>query len=144
MKVFADPLEESVSDLPPKLEITFPAGIIGFPEHNHGEIFHLPDQLPFQWLRLRGPTLLHFVLIDPQGIIPDYTPELYDDDARALGITSAADARLFNIVTVRENNDALVNLVGPIVVHRYTGRARQIVIANHHQYDARHPLVTAS
>ena len=144
MKVLADPVDEIPAVLPPKIELTFPTGIIGFPEHRRGEIFHLPDQLPFQWLRLHGPTVLHFVVIDPAGAVPDYAPELYDDDARALGINGAEDALVFNIVTERADNQATINLVGPLVINRGTGVGRQIVVANHNQFDARHPLVTAS
>ena len=144
MKVLAEPLDEAPAVLPPKIELTFPAGIIGFPDHRRGEIFHLPDQLPFQWLRLHGPTVLHFVVIDPSGVVQDYAPELYDDDARALGIAGAEDALVFNIVTVRADNQATINLVGPIVINRASCLARQIVVANHNQFDARHPLVTAS
>lgn len=144
MKVLAETSLPPAPAAPPLTEIRFPSGIVGFPRHQRGEIFSLADQLPFQWLRLHGPDPLHFVIIDPCGIIPDYAPELFDDDAAALGITDAADAVVFNIVTVREHaSTATVNLVGPIVINRRTGVARQVVVANHGQYDARHPLVTA-
>lgn len=145
MKVLAEtPATTAAPEAPPALELRFASGIVGFPEHRRGEIFHLPDQLPFQWLRLHGPAPLHFVVIDPCGIIPDYAPELFDDDAAALGIATAEDALLFNIVTVRDQaSAATVNLVGPIVVNRHTGAARQVVVANHSLFSARHPLVTA-
>ncbi len=144
MKVLAETLPAPAADAtPPALELRFASGIVGFPEHQRGEIFHLPDQLPFQWLRLHGPSPLHFVVIDPCGIVADYAPELFDDDAAALGIASAADALIFNIVTVRDDpSRATVNLVGPVVVNRHTGAARQVVVANHSAYSARHPLVT--
>ncbi len=146
MKVVADFPQPPAPAAPPALDLKFPVGIVGFPEHRRGEVFHLADQLPFQWLRLHGPEPLHFVVIDPAGIVPDYAPELFDDDAAALGITEAADALLLNIVTVRDDRDrtATVNLVGPIVVNRRTGVARQVVVANYSLYNARHPLVTAS
>jgi flagellar assembly factor FliW len=144
MKVLADPAPAALA-APPSIELRFPTGIVGFPEHRRGEIFHLADQLPFQWLRLHGPAPLHFVVIDPCGFIPDYAPELFDDDATALGISGAADALIFNIVTVRDDpSRATVNLVGPIVVNRHTGAARQVVVANHSLYSARHPLVTSA
>jgi flagellar assembly factor FliW len=145
MKVLAESPLPPAPAAPSAFDLAFPNGIVGFPDHRRGEIFHFADQLPFQWLRLHGPSPLHFVIIDPSGIIPDYAPELFDDDASALGITDSADALVFNIVTVREQSSlATVNLVGPIVVNRHTGVARQVVVANHAQYDARHPLVTAS
>ncbi len=131
---------------PPALALHFAAGLVGFPEHRRGEVFHIGEQLPFQWLRLHGPDPLHFVVIDPAGIVPDYAPELFDDDAAALGIVTAADALVLNIVTVsgRDNATATANLVGPVIINRHTGAARQVVIANHAAYSARHPLVTAN
>lgn len=145
MKVLSEnALEPASAATPAVRELHFPNGIVGFPEHRRGEIFHLPDQLPFQWLRLHGPDPLHFVVIDPSGLVADYAPELFDDDAHALGISSTADAQVYTIVTVRGGpaTTATVNLVGPVILNRHTGIARQVVVANHSQYSARHPLVT--
>lgn len=147
MKVFAEPLPAAADadPAPRSLDLRFSTGIVGFPEHRRGEVFHLPDQLPFQWLRLHGPSPLHFVIIDPVGLVPGYAPELFDDDATALGIGCAGDALIYNIVTVRDDpSRATVNLVGPIIVNRHTGAARQIVVANHALYSARHPLVASA
>jgi flagellar assembly factor FliW len=145
MKVLAETLPPPAPEAPPALELRFAAGIVGFPDHRRGEIFHLADQLPFQWLRLHGPSPLHFVVLDPFGIVADYAPELFDDDAAALGIATGADALVFNIVTVRDDPaKATVNLVGPVIVNRHTGAARQVVVANHALYSARHPLVTSA
>ena len=146
MKVLPETTTALAPAGPLAITLTFAAGLVGFPDHRRGEVFFIPDQLPFQWLRLHGPNPLHFVVIDPAGIVPDYNPELFDDDAAALGIVSSADALVFNIVTVhgQEHATATVNLVGPVIVNRNTGAARQVVIANHALYRARHPLVTAS
>ena len=146
MKVFDETTIPFVPTGPLALALNLAAGLVGFPDHRRGEVFHIAEQLPFQWLRLHGPAPLHFVVIDPVGLVPDYNPELFDADAAALGIATAADALVLNIVTVRgqENATATVNLVGPVVVNRHTGAARQVVIANHALYSARHPLVTAA
>jgi flagellar assembly factor FliW len=125
--------------------LDLPHGLVGFPEHTRGEVLHIEEQLPFQWLRLHGPTPLSFVVIDPIGLLPDYTPELFDEDAASLGIETADDALVLNIVTVGRTQPATAtaNLVGPIIINRHTGQARQVVISNHGRYSARHPLVTA-
>jgi flagellar assembly factor FliW len=144
MKVLFEPVEAPSPSISAPVKISFPAGIIGFPEHHDGEIFGVEDQAPFLWLRLHGPTLLHFVVIDPTGVVADYAPELFDDDAAAIGIAQSSDAQILNIVTVHTPDEATVNLVGPIVVNRQTGMARQMVVANHNQFSARHALVTNS
>ena len=147
MKVLSEPVSNPPlppSALPSHLEL--PAGIVGFPEHKQADLFAVPEQLPFRWLRLHGPEPVHFVVIEPGGLIPDYVPELFDDDAAALELQSAEDALVLNIVTVSrtEPATATVNLVGPLIINRRTGVARQVVLANHSRYSARHPLVTAT
>ncbi|MFA5262803.1 MAG: flagellar assembly protein FliW [Opitutaceae bacterium] len=125
--------------------LKLPQGLIGFPQHTSFELLYQPDQLPFRWMRLHGPEIVHFVVIEPQGIIPDYEPELFDEDAASLGITSPTDALVLNIVTVSHGAiaSATANLIGPIIVNRRTGVAKQVVLANHSRYDARYPLVVA-
>lgn len=125
--------------------IKLPQGLVGFPNHTEFELLFQEDQLPFRWLRLMGPDEIHFVVIEPGGIIPDYEPALFDEDATSLGIQDPGDALVINIVTVTHSAPvtATVNLIGPIIINRRTGLAKQVVIANHNQYNARHPLVVA-
>jgi flagellar assembly factor FliW len=75
--------------------------------------------------------------------VADYLVEISDDDAALLGVASADDLLLFNIVNYRaESPDAAtVNLIGPILVNRRTRVGRQVVIANYPGYSARHPLL---
>ena len=123
--------------------LRLPEGLVGFPEHKSFELLYTPDELPFIWLRMHGPDPLHFVVIEPGGIIPDYELELFDEDAAFLGITESADAMVLNIVTVKPGQQATatVNLAGPLIVNRRTGIAKQCVLANYARYSAHHPLV---
>jgi flagellar assembly factor FliW len=123
--------------------LRLPEGLVGFPEHKSFELLFAPDQLPFIWLRLHGPNPLHFVVIEPGGIIPDYELELFDEDAAFLGLASSADTMVLNIVTVKPGAQATatVNLAGPVIVNRRTGIAKQCVLANYGRYSAHHPLV---
>ena len=116
---------------------------MGLPEYKSFELLYDAEQLPFIWLRLQGPDQLHFVVIQPGGIIPDYELELFDEDAASLGIAESAEALVFNIVTVHPGpqSTATVNLAGPIIVNRRTGIAKQCVLANYSRYSAHHPLI---
>ncbi len=138
------PATESAAPAADPGHIKLPQGLVGLPEYKSCEILTAPDQAPFLWLRLHGPTPLHFVLIEPGGLIADYEPELFDEDAAALGIADPADATLFNIVTLHSGqpNSATVNLSGPLVVNRRTGIARQCILANYSRYSAHHPLLS--
>ncbi|MBI2814300.1 MAG: flagellar assembly protein FliW [Opitutae bacterium] len=131
-------------EAPASNAFTLPGGLIGFEDHRHAELLYEPGNLPFLWLRLNGTAApLHFVVIEPGGIIPGYEPELFDEHALDLGLRDAAEAMILNIVTLRQARplEATVNLVGPIVVNRRTRLARQVVISNYSRYSAHHPLV---
>ncbi len=123
-----------------------PEGLVGFPEHRSFELVFVPDQEPFLWLQLHGPSPLNFVAIEPQGLIPDYELELFDEDAEFLGIKESSDAIVLNIVTVKNNQPeaATVNLTGPVIINRHTGIAKQCIVANYFRYSAHHPLVDST
>jgi flagellar assembly factor FliW len=126
--------------------LRLPEGIVGFEDYKTFELLSVPDQFPFLWMRLHGPDTFDFVVIEPGGLIPDYELELFDEDAAQLGLTDSADAMVLNIVTVRHGTaaSATVNLVGPVIVNRRTGLARQCILANYARYSAHHPLVDNS
>ena len=86
------------------------------------------------------------MVLEPGGFIPDYELELFDGDAASLEINDSSEAMVLNIVTLRPQSplEATVNLIGPIVVNRRTRVGRQVVIANHSRYSARHRLVLES
>jgi flagellar assembly factor FliW len=125
--------------------LRLPQGLVGFPESTEARLLDAPDAPPFRWLQLGGDTPLAFVVIEPAGVIADYQLELFDEDARALGIREASEAFVLNIVTVTSGArpTATVNLTGPIVANRHTGLAKQVVLANHGRYSVRHPLVVS-
>ena len=59
-------------------------------------------------------------------------------------LTDPEDAMILNIVTLRPEGQASVNLKGPIVVNRHTLRAKQVIPTNAVDYILRHPIsVTA-
>jgi flagellar assembly factor FliW len=145
MKVLPEPMPVE-ADPSAANELILPQGIIGFPDHHRAELLYAPDHLPFLWMRLHGPEVLHFVVIEPAGVIPGYEPEMFDEDAVQLDLRDAADALVLNIVTMRRKQpvEATVNLIGPLVVNRRTRVGRQRVIANHGRYSAQHLLVESS
>jgi flagellar assembly factor FliW len=145
MKVLPD-LYPTDFDTPPSNEITLPQGLIGFGAYKRAELLYLPDHLPFLWMKLSNPDsadFLHFIVIEPGGIIPDYEPEIFDDDVDQLGITTASEAMILNIVTLQRQSpvEATVNLIGPVVVNRRTRIGRQLVISNYSRYSSHHHLV---
>lgn len=125
-----------------KHELSFPQGLFGFPEIRSMDLVYDHDELPFMWLREEKNDGLAFIVIEPGGIIPDYTVEVSDGDVDFLGITGADDTMILNIVTlpVADSSKISINLVGPVIVNRKTLVSKQCIINNHEKYSARYVL----
>ena len=131
-------------DIPPANELELPQGLIGFTSYKRAELLYLPDHLPFLWMKLHSAVdSLHFIVIEPGGIVPGYEPEIFDHDAEQLDLRDPAEAMILNIVTLKRQNpvEATANLIGPLVVNRRTRIGRQLVISNYSRYSASHALV---
>ena len=122
-------------ELPIKLE--FPHGLVGLPDATVATLQRLPGQEPFMWLTFDDmPDPINFLVIEPNGLVKNYSPELFDQDAYELEITGSGDAFVLNIVTLRDTlpASASVNLTGPIIINRSTLQAKQVVISNYMEY----------
>lgn len=124
-------------------QIHLPDGLIGLSDVKNLEIIYDQEQWPLMWLRDIGSEEYAFLVINPQGLIPDYTVELSDVDVEYLDIRSSREILMLNIITVNfeRPQPITVNLVGPIVINRRTGLARQIIIENYQEYSTYHPLI---
>jgi flagellar assembly factor FliW len=143
MKVLTDfcPTDTEVSQAN---TFSLPQGLIGFESYTRAELLYLPDHLPFLWLRLYSETdSVHFIVIEPGGLVRGYEPELFDEDAAGLQLSDPTEAMVLNIVALQNQNpiEATANLVGPVIVNRRTRIGRQLVVANYSRYSAHHPLV---
>jgi hypothetical protein len=97
MKVLPEVFPTDI-DIPPSNEIQLPQGIIGFAAYKRAELLYLPDHLPFLWMKMHSPTdHLHFIVIEPGGIVPGYEPEIFDEDAEQLGISDPSHAMVLNV-----------------------------------------------
>ena len=125
------------SQLKLPLKIEFPDGLIGSPDLCSATLRTIEGEEPFMWLTFDDPeTPINFIVIEPNGLVPNYSVELFDQDAKQLEVTGANDAFMLNIVTMRETIPATasVNLAGPIIVNCHTLRAKQVVISNYMSY----------
>jgi flagellar assembly factor FliW len=62
-----------------------------------------------------------------------------DADADFLEIRNPNDTLVFNIVTLKSDGSATVNLKGPIVINRHTMIGMQVVLSQS-QYAIKHPI----
>ena len=117
-------LEESTT------ELVFPMGLLGFESNKRFRLISPSDIAPYQLLEGLDGTPLSFLVIPSTYAATDYPVDLSDEDAAALGLRSPDDAVMINIATCRKDGTVMVNLKGPIVYHRDTLIARQVVPNN--------------
>ncbi len=123
-------------------QIALPQGLFGFPEIRSMDLVYDKEELPFMWLREEKKDGLAFIVLEPGGIIPNYSVEIADGDVQVLGITGPEDTLILNIVTLPPDQSGKIslNLVGPIIVNRVTLVGKQCIINNHEEFSARHVL----
>ena len=120
--------------------IQMPLGMLGFEQCKRFSLHADPAEEPFLWLEAAANAKLAFLAISPFVVVPNYRPEISDEDVRFLGLERPEDALIFNIVTVRGPQQATLNLKGPIVLNRKTLIAKQIIPVNATEFSVVHPL----
>lgn len=124
--------------------IRMPLGLLGFESIKQYVLLTRPGEEPFLWLQMLDDPNHSFLVVSPFHVLVDYSPELSNDDVRLLALAAPEDAMILNIVTLRPDGQASVNLKGPIVVNRHTLTAKQVIPTNAAEYGLRHPIsVTA-
>jgi len=119
--------------------IQFPLGLLGFEPIKEYLWIQDSGEAPFCWLRAKQDAALRFLIVPAFDVLPDYQPKLSDQDAYFLDLNSPSEALVYGIVTLRQNGPATVNLKGPIVINRFNGRAKQVVLSDGN-YPLQYPL----
>ena len=120
--------------------LRLPYGLLGFERVKNYVLLTRPQEEPFMWLQMLDEARQAFLVVSPFLVLPDYQPDIADGDVKFLDLTSSSDALLVNIVTLRRNSQATINLKGPIVVNRNTMVGKQVIPNNAAQYSLHHPL----
>jgi flagellar assembly factor FliW len=102
----------------------------GFPDHRRFYLVSIDDSGLVYWLTSADDPELRFLVIPPQPLFPDYTPEISDEALAVLGVDEAERILLLLVVTAGESlPDTTANLMAPIVVDKQSRRAVQTVLA---------------
>jgi len=121
-------------------EIQLPYGLLGFERVKNYRLLTRPEEDPFLRLQMVGEMKHTFLVVPPHFVLADYRPDLSELDAAFLELNDSSEAFILNIVTLRGNGQATVNLKGPIVINRRTLIGKQIIPDNAADYAIRHPL----
>lgn len=111
--------------------ITFPAGIIGFPDLTEFTLIHDEEKGPgaIHWLQSMQEPAFAMPVMDPLLVSPEYNPQVDDEILKPIGEIDLE--QLLVLVTVSVPSDLTkmsVNLKGPIVINAVTKAAVQIII----------------
>ncbi len=125
--------------------LTFPSGILGFPDQTRYVILDHDTDAPFKWLQCVDQPNLAFVIIDPALFKPDYRVQLA---VEALAEIQAApdgqDLTIAVILTIPSHDPSRItgNLRGPLVMNPRSRLCKQVVLAD--DCPTRYPLFTQS
>lgn len=123
--------------------ITFPGGIIGFPDMKRFTLLHDEEHgvaAGIRWLQSLEEPGFAMTVMDPLVVKEDYNPEI--DDELLAGIGEVTPDNLLVLVTVRVPSDLTqmsVNLQGPIVINVDERKACQIIV-DADAYPVRFPI----
>ena len=119
--------------------IAFADGLIGFPAMTDFLLLHHKPESPFRWLQSLQEPAVAFLVTQPQGFVPEYLPEISDEDAARLKIDAEKPALLLTTAAIPkgEPKDMTLNLAAPIVINADARIGRQVVLDDN-LYTVRH------
>ena len=123
--------------------MTFPRGLLGFPNHERFALIQTGEENYFFWLQSVDEPALAFVVTDPSTFFKDYEVPLREETQQEVKLTDAdvTSGAVQMFVICNKVGDWLTgNLLGPIVVNA-TNRLGQQVVLTEKKYTTRQPLL---
>jgi len=123
--------------------ITFPGGIVGFPELKQFALLHNFEQdsaSAVKWLQSIEEPQFAMPVMDPLAVSPDYNPEVEDELLKPIGPINPES--IFVLVTMTVPSDITkmtVNLQAPFVINADEKKACQIIVDTE-KYPVRFPI----
>lgn len=120
--------------------LTFPSGLLGFPESQRYVILDHDTAAPFKWLQSLDEPALAFVIIDPDLILTNYRVEVSDEVMAEVQCQGGEDMSTAVILTIPSDDPGRItaNLRGPLLMNPRTRLCKQLVLSD--EFPTRHPL----
>lgn len=124
--------------------VTFPSGLLGFPEQQRYVILDHDTEAPFKWLQSVEEPSLAFVILDPAMIHPGYQIDVPADALAEIRAEQKEELALVVILTIPSDDPGRItaNLRGPLVISHQTKLGKQMVLSE--DFPTRHPLFPVS
>lgn len=123
--------------------ITFPGGIVGFPDMTRFTLIFDEEKgvKSIKWLQSLDEPAFAMPVMDPLYVFDEYNPIVDDELLRPLGNLNGDNMLVLVTVTIPKGNveGMTVNLKGPIVINTDERKACQ-VIADGDDYAVKYPI----
>ena len=122
--------------------ITFPAGIIGFPDLQRFLLIHDEEKAEsmISWLQSVDEPAFAMPVVNPLSILDTYNPTVEDELLSDLGDLDENDMLVLITITVPQDISKMtVNLAAPIVANAKNMKAVQIII-DEQGYAVKYPI----
>jgi len=121
--------------------ITFPAGILGFPQYKKYALIDVDENSPLKWLHSIEEPSLAFVVTDPNLFRSDYSIDAWKKDLEDIQVINAEEVIVLVLVTVPTDPSKMTaNLKGPVLINTSNNLAKQLVVDNP-EYDIKYRLL---
>ena len=120
--------------------LTFPSGILGFPDWSRYVILDHDTDAPFKWLHCVEEPGLAFVILNPALFYANYRVEISDEVLAEVKGTAADGLTLAVILTIPSEDPGRItaNLRGPLLMNPTTRLCKQMVLSD--EYPTRYPV----
>ena len=111
--------------------ITFPGGIIGFPDLTQFTLLHDEDDgiATIHWLQSLQEPGFAMPVMDPLFVKEDYNPEIEDELLKVIGEWKQDELLVLVTVSVPQELEKMtVNLKGPIIINGANRKACQVIV----------------
>lgn len=119
--------------------MTFPNGLLGFPDHTRFALIQTGTENYFFWLQSADDPNVAFIVTDPAIFFKDYGIPVREENRQELHLEEDTYAQVF--VICNKVGDWLTgNLLGPIVVNAKNRLGMQVVLTEK-KWTTRQPLL---
>lgn len=127
-------------DVRPDAVLTFPSGILGFPDCRRYVILDHDTDAPFKWLQSLDEPGLAFVILDPAYFDPEYDVQVSPEALLEVDGKDADELILSVLLTIPSNDPTGItaNLRGPLLMNLRTKFCKQLILSDN--YPTRFPL----
>ena len=130
-------------NVPDEALLTFPSGLLGFPEWTRYVMLDHDTDAPFKWLHCAEEGSLAFVIIDPALFNPNYQVTIVPEARLEVDGNETDELSLVVILTIPSDDPTAVtaNLRGPLLMNPRTRLCKQLVLSE--EYPTRYPVFSA-